>query len=504
MKQDRREFLLKSCSALTMTAMATQMRHFGMMSVQAQTRIDEQQVDQVVATPSDYRALVCVFLAGGNDGNNTVIPIHGDANISNYTSYSTLRGVDLALTQSALAATAINVPRMGGLAYALHPSLKRDPVAQPINGTTVVNDGIHGLWAASKMAIVANVGTLIVPTTRTNYNSVKKPYQLFSHSDQISQYQGGRSDISSFTGWGGRIADLRNAADNQNGLIPMVTSISGAQLFTSGQATLPMAIADANTTLANVLNPAGFANNAAGNARKLAFNNLRGVDLSSSLVTAASHITDQAISANAALQTALDVTTTFPNTSIGRQLKQVARLIKTRAGLQVNRQVFFVQIGGFDTHSDQPATQVSLLFQLGQAMRAFYDEMSAQTIADKVTQFTMADFSRTLSPAGSGSGVGTDHAWGNHHFVIGGGITGSDFYGMNSSNGTPFPQLVLNAADDSDTGTSGRWIPATSIEQYGATLARWFGVPDANMSSIFPKIGNFTTTDLAFMQPPAP
>ena len=200
------------------------------------------------------------------------------------------------------------------------------------------------------------------------------------------------------------------------------------------------------------------------------------------------------------------MTTTFPNTSIGRQLKQVARLIKTRAGLQVNRQVFFVQIGGFDTHSDQPATQVSLLFQLGQAMRAFYDEMSAQTIADKVTQFTMADFSRTLSPAGSGSGVGTDHAWGNHHFVIGGGITGSDFYGMNSSNGTPFPQLVLNAADDSDTGTSarGRWIPATSIEQYGATLARWFGVPDANMASIFPKIGNFTTTDLAFMQPPAP
>src|SRR5262249_28231880 len=157
-------------------ALATQMRHFGMMSIQAQTRIDLQ--DDIVAVPSDYRALVCIFLSGGNDGNNTVIPNHADATISNYSVYSAARGVDLAFLQGALAPTAISVPRMGGLSYALHPSLKRNPTTQPINGTTVVNDGIHDLWASGKMAIVTNVGTLVQPTTRANYNSVKKPYQL--------------------------------------------------------------------------------------------------------------------------------------------------------------------------------------------------------------------------------------------------------------------------------------------------------------------------------------
>ncbi|MGH9820485.1 MAG: DUF1501 domain-containing protein, partial [Pyrinomonadaceae bacterium] len=423
--------------------------------------------------------------------------------ISNYAAYAAIRNSQgLAIDQASLAGTSFNVPRMGGLTYAVHPSLGIQPA-----GTNIVNNGVHELWGLGKMAIVANIGTLVQPTTRTTYinNSVKKPYQLFSHSDQISQYQGGRSDSNSFTGWGGRIADIRNTPDNPSGLIPMVTSISGAQLFTAGQVTLPLAIADANTLLANVLNPSGFSGNAAGVARKTAFNSLRGIDLSSALVATASHVTDQAIAANTALQGAQEVTVTFPNTGIGRQLKQVARLIKTRSGLGINRQVFFAQLGGFDTHTDQPATQLSLLIQLSQAMRAFYEEMVVQGLADKVTQFTMADFSRTLAPAGTGSVVGTDHAWGNHHFVVGGGITNSDFYGMNGANGTPFPQLTVNSADDADNGTGarGRWVPATSVEQYGATLANWFGVPAASMPTVFPKIGNFTTTDLGFMQPPA-
>ncbi len=291
----------------------------------------------------------------------------------------------------------------------------------------------------------------------------------------------------------------------------MVTSIAGAQLFTNGQTTLPLAIADAGTAIANVLNLSGFSNTAANNARLLAFDQLRTQDLTQDVIKAASHVTDLARQADAALDQALEVTVAFPNTSIGRQLKQVARLIKNRAGLSVNRQVFYVQIGGFDTYNFQLDGQVSLFTQLSQAMRAFYDETVAQGISDKVTQFTMADFSRTLGPNGTPADVGTDHAWGSHQFVVGSGITASDFYGLNGANGTPFPQLAVNTADDADNGSSarGRWVPATSVEQYAATLARWFGVQSADMATVFPKIANFTNsgginTDLGFMQPPAP
>jgi uncharacterized protein (DUF1501 family) len=498
MKQDRREFLIKSGCALSMTALATQMRHFGLMSALAQKTKE----NTTEAVPSDYRALVCVFLSGGNDGNNTVIPNHNDATISNYTAYFNARNTQgLAIAQASL--LPITVPRMGNLTYGLHPGL--GPQAA---GTNIVNNGIHELWGLGKMAVVTNVGTLVAPMTKAQYQngSVPKPFQLFSHSDQVSQYQGGRSDIESFTGWGGRISDLRTTPDNPSGLIPMITSISGAQLFTSGQTTLPLAIANAGTGLNNVLNPQGYNGTAASNARLAAFNSLRGIDLSSGLVAAASHVTDQAMAANAVFQVSQEVTVPFPNTSIGLQLKQVARVVKKRTDLSVNRQVFFVQIGGFDTHNGQVAQQNTLLVQLSQAMRAFYDEMVMQGLGDKVTQFTMADFSRTFNPASSGAIVGSDHAWANHHFVVGGGITASDFYGINTTNGTPFPSLVFNGPDDADSGATarGRWIPTTSVEQYAATLARWYGLPDANLPAVFPKIPNFTNTNLGFMQPPAP
>lgn len=498
MKQDRRQFLIRSGCTLGMTALATQMRHFGLMSALAQKVSD----DKESAVPSDYRALVCIFMAGGNDGNNMVIPNHLDATISNYTAYSNARlASGLAIDQSAL--LSISVPRMNNLAYGLHPGLGPQPA-----GANIVNTGIHDLWALGKLAVVTNVGTLVAPMTRTQYqnNTVQKPFQLFSHSDQVSQYQGGRSDIESFTGWGGRVSDLRTSPDNPNGLIPMITSISGAQLFTAGQTTLPLAIAAAPTGLNQVLNPAGYNGTAASNARLLAFNQLRSQDLSSQIVAAASHVTDQAIAANTVFATFQDVTVAFPNTGIGNQLKQVARVIKKRTDLSVNRQVFFVQLGGFDTHNGQVTNQNNLLVQLSQAMRAFYEEMVVQSLADKVTQFTMADFSRTFSPAGVGAGiVGTDHAWANHHFVVGGGLTAADFYGINTTNGTPFPTLTMNGPDDADNGTGarGRWIPTTSVEQYAATLARWYGLPDANLAAVFPKIGNFPNTNLGFMQPPA-
>jgi uncharacterized protein (DUF1501 family) len=500
---NRRDFLRNSGCALGMAALASQFRHFGMMSALAQKADESGRGDESSAVPSDYRALVCIFMSGGNDGNNLVIPNHSDATISNYSVYSGIRAAStLAIPQASL--MPINVPRMGNLTYGLHPSL--GPQTQ--NGTTLVNTGIHDLWALGKLACVTNVGTLVKPLTRTTYQNgtVQKPYQLFSHSDQVTQYQSGRSDQQGFTGWGGKVSDKRTSLDNPNGLIPMITSIAGAQLFTAGQTTLPMGIAAAPTGLNNVLNPLGFDSNAAGIAKKTAFNNLRTMDLDSNVVAAASHLTDSAVAANNALQTFQEVTTVFPNTSLGNQLKQVARLIKKRGELNVNRQIFYCQIGGFDTHSSQNNVnngQVALLVQLSQAMRAFYEEMSLLGISDKVTQFTMADFSRTFAPVGTGAVVGTDHAWANHHLVVGGALTASDFYGGNSSNGTPFPNLTLNGADDSDSGTGakGRWVPSTSVEQYAATLARWYGLPDANMAEVFPNIGFFPSSNLGFMQP---
>jgi uncharacterized protein (DUF1501 family) len=498
MKQTRREFIAKTGCALSMVTMATQFDGFGRMSVMAQKAEDTENS----AVPSDYRALVLVFMQGGNDGNNMVIPNHSDANVSNYAAYTTARGTQgLALAQNTL--LPITVPRMGNLTYGLNPAFGPLPV-----GVNNINNGIHDLWGLGKMAIIPNVGTLFAPITRTQYQngSVKKPFQLFSHSDQVSQFQAGRSDVQSFTGWGGRTSDRRTSPDNPSGLIPMITSISGSQLFTAGQTTLPLAMGAAPAGLNTVLNMNGFGTSTAEVARRAAFDGLRTQDLSQNLVAAASNITNQSVSANTALATFQEVTVPFPTTSIGNQLKQVARLIKKRTDLSVNRQIFYVQIGSFDTHTNQLNTQTTLLGQMSQAIRSFYDEMATQGISDKVTTFTMSDFARTFNPAGTGAAtVGSDHAWGNHMMVIGGAVTLSDFYGVNTSNGTPFPTIVQNGPDDADNGTSarGRWIPTTSIEQYAGTLAKWFGVTTADLPTVFPNIGNFPTNrDLGFLVAP--
>jgi uncharacterized protein (DUF1501 family) len=171
--------------------------------------------------------------------------------------------------------------------------------------------------------------------------------------------------------------------------------------------------------------------------------------------------------------------------------------------LNVNRQIFFVQIGGFDTHNNQLPGQVTLFSQVGQAMRAFYDAMVAEGVSNNVTTFTLSDFGRTFNPAGSGGAVGSDHAWGNHMFVMGGSVLGGDFWGVNTSNGTPFPTLTIGTAgpDDTDSGSGarGRWIPSTSVDQFAATLARWFGLAEADIPLVFPNIGYFSTSNLGFM-----
>lgn len=478
---------MKSGYALGMAALATNVGHFGRMSVMAQSSDDSSNL----GAPTDYKALVCIFLDGGNDANNMIIPNHSDASVSNYAAYSAERGPStLAIPQANL--LPISVPRMGGLSYGLHPSF----------GTVAggLNPGIHPLWATGKLAAVTNVGTLVVPLTRATYNSSPKPSQLYSHSDQVAQYQIARSNGQEFTGWGGKMADRMNTCSNPSGLVPMVTSISGTNLFTNGTQTLPMAINNANTGLNNVLALSMSNPNAA--ERLTAFNTLRTHDLSSNVVKAASAITGQAVAANQALATFQEVTAPFPTTGIGLQLKQIARLIKKRGDLGVNRQIFYARIGGFDTHTNQNQNGQNTLFsQLSQAMRAFYDEMVIQGNENNVLQFTLSDFSRTFNPAGTGTAAGTDHGWGGHQFILGGPIVAADFYGMNGSNGTPFNQLVKGAADDADSGSGarGRWIPSTGVEQYAATMARWYGLNPAHLPQVFPNINNFSSSNLGFL-----
>jgi uncharacterized protein (DUF1501 family) len=501
MKENRREFLKKSGCALSMLALATQARHFGMISAMAQKMDDKSSVD-ASAAPSDYRALVCIFLSGGNDGNNLIVPNHSDANISNYAAYAAARQTQgLAIAQNQL--LPVNVPRLGNLAYGLNPNF----------GTVTgqLNNGIHELWAQGKLAVVANVGNLIRPMTKTQYQQQPawRPYQLFSHSDQVQQQQTARSDDRAYLGWGGRIADLSNGANNPGALVPMITSIAGTQLFTLGRTTTPLAIASGNTQLNQTLVLSGYGTDARSVARRTALSELRTIDLDSQVVAAASNIASQAQAASAALSNnPQEVTVTFPNTNIGNQLKQVARVIKKRTDLTINRQVFFVQLGGFDTHQNQLNAQngqTALFVQLSQAMRAFYDEMGAQGIQDKVTQFTLSDFGRTLNPAGTGAIVGSDHAWGNHMLVLGGSVMGGNLYGSTRPDGTGniFPTLQLGGPDDVDTGSSprGRWLPTTGVEQYAATLGRWFGLSEADLPVVFPNIGNFSSSNLGFMNP---
>lgn len=492
MKQNRREFLKKSgCAALTMTALATQFEHFGRMSAMAQTKSGGED-----NPPTDYRALVCIFLMGGNDANNMVIPNHNDANVSNYSAYSAARAPQgLALAQNSL--LPITVPRVGALTYGLHPALGT-VTGQP-------NNGLHELWASGKMAIVTNVGTLIRPMTRAQYQngSVQRPMQLFSHSDQIAQHQTARSDSVVLSGWGGRISDKLSASANPLRLIPTITSISGAQLYTVGENTQPVAMGPAPTPLSNVLALSGYNGTPIANARLASLNQGFDLDASYELIQAANQINKQAIQISRSLENSSEVTTPFPNTELGNQLKQIARLIKNRTPLNMNRQIFFCTLGGFDTHTSQLIGQAALLTQVSQAMRAFYEEMIVQNLQNQVTQFTLSDFNRTFNPGGSGGNVGSDHAWASHSFVVGGSVIGGDFYGVNTTNGTPFPTLVQNGPDDADNGSGsrGRWIPTTSVEQYAATLATWFGLPENDMPYVLPNLQYHTIRNLGFMAP---
>lgn len=481
MKESRREFLKKAGGAVGMTAFVSQMGYFGMMEALAK--------NSASAPFTDYKALVLVFLAGGNDGNNTVIPNYYAFEEGGYQAYEYARK-GLAIPQNSL--QTIYVPRMGHN-FGLHPSLGSGSIGSQ------GNSGIYPLWEAGKMAIVTNVGTLVKPTTKVEYLTAThpKPYQLFSHSDQIEQQQSALSTVTDFKGWGGRIS-AKMTSSNPSPPLPLLTSIAGSQLFITGGPT-PLVLSDANTPLNTLLKlDHGDINiNSTYLSIKPAFNSLVTPNPTPSpapakFVDAANEITKNALDAQAAI---LSGTYTdpisFPSTGIGQQLRQVARLIRLNQSLNYslgNRQIFFCQLGGFDTHAYQLTTHASLLLQFSEAVRAFYDAMVDSSISNDVTTFTMSDFNRTLSPNGSGGSGGSDHAWGNHQFVIGGAVSGGNFYGVNTPNGTPFPDLEIGGDFDADSGSGarGRLIPTTSVDEYAVALARWFGLSENDVDYVFP------------------
>ena len=460
----RRDFLLQSCQAcagyaLGAAAFAAGLDRFALINAFAQG-------------PS-YRALVCVFLAGGNDGNNTVVPLGS----TDYQAYANARsGSGLVIPSADL--LRIAAPSAGE--FGLHPSLA----------------GIRNLWADGQAAVVCNVGPLVQPMTRASYLSgAPRPYQLFSHSDQIAQWQSAVADRVSPTGWGGRAAD--RFQPHPSGF-PMVTAISGG-LFTRGQATAPLSIAAAPTPLNQVLVLNGFSTIAGDAARRTSMDFLRTVDTGNAVVRSTSGTVQSALDIGRLLNTDVTLATPFPNTTLGNQMRQIAKVIKLNSSsLRLDRQIFFCQLGGFDTHQGQVATQANLLAQVDGAIAAFYAATVELGVAEQVTTFTLSDFGRTLQPAGSGAGVvGTDHAWGNHHFVVGGAVRGGDFYGRPGPTGSLFPALQLGGP--SDTDNRGRWIPTVAVEQYAATLASWYGVPAADLPLVFPNIGRFDGATLPFM-----
>jgi len=467
MQLTRREFLLQTSAcvgyALGAAAFVAGVQRFALINAFAQG--------------SDYRALVCVFLAGGNDGNNMVIP----TSTTEYNLYSAARTTasGLNIAQGSLLPI---TPTSIGTGFGLHPSLA----------------DLHSLWGEQKLAVACNVGPLVQPLTRADYlGGAPRPYQLFSHSDQVAQWQTAISDRVGSTGWGGRTAE--RFAVHSSGF-PTITALSGG-IFSRGVATSPLTIAAAPTTLNQVLVLSGFGTTADEVARRTSMDVLRTIDTGNALVAGAHRTTQQAVDIGKIFSTDVTLTTAFPNTTLGNQLLQVAKVIKfnsTSPALGLNRQIFFCQLGGFDTHQNQVNTQGTLLTQLSQAMKAFHAATMELGVEQQVTAFTLSDFGRTLQPAGTGAGVvGSDHAWGNHHFIVGGAVQGGDFYGVPGPNGTVFPQLQLGGP--SDTDTRGRWIPTVSVEQYAATLARWYGVSAADLPLVFPNIGRFSTTNLGFL-----
>lgn len=454
MAQSRRKFLRNSgCAALGAASLASSFERFGLINALAQK--DEP------STATDYKALVCIFLFGGNDGNNMVVPHDG------YAAYASARGA-LAIPQASL--HQITVPSHSSLKFGFHPGMPE----------------MQSLWSQQKLAVMCNVGTLYQPMTRAEYlnGSAPRPVNLFSHEDQEAQHQTAivrNTLLNAPTGWGGRLADYTESLNPPEAKFPVIVSLAGVRVFATGVRARAMVPSSGLS---------GFSSPRANDARYNAMLNLLDLDRDTALVNSASDTMQRAIINTDALNQAINdsaaVTTVFPSTGIGNQLRQVARTIARRSLFGLQRQIFLCSIGGFDTHTNQMSAHNSLLPQLSQAMQAFYNATVELGMASQVTTFTLSDFGRTLLP----NSTGTDHAWGNHQLVVGGAVRGGDFYGT-------YPTLAVRGPDDS--GNEGRWIPTTALDQFGATLATWYGLGNADMAAVFPNIGRFATQNLGFL-----
>jgi uncharacterized protein (DUF1501 family) len=412
---------------------------------------------------NDYKALVCLFLYGGNDANNVLIP----NDLGAYNTYAAARG-NLAIPQQSLIPLSITVG--DGRNYAFHPNLPE----------------LANLFNQGKLTMVTNVGTLVAPTTRDDYinGAAAVPINLFSHEDQAVQWMTSvpdRGDIR--TGWGGRAADLV-ASLNGNSKVSLALSIAGTNTFEVGNTVVPYLISpDGSLGLTGV---GGSPND---QIRIDGFKKLLALPHNKFFEAVYSDTMSRSIAENEVLSSALvgvpQLTAQFPDTDLGRQLKMVSTLIAARSNLGMQRQVFFVAVGGYDTHGDQIASQASLLTELSGGMNAFHAATVELGVEQSVTTFTASDFGRTLPTNGSGS----DHGWGSHQFVMGGAVLGNRLYGT-------FPTLAVNGPDDTEDG---RWIPTTSVDEFSATIARWFGVAPSDMATVFPNIGRFANPNLGFL-----
>jgi uncharacterized protein (DUF1501 family) len=422
---------------------------------------------------TDYKALVCVFLYGGNDYANTLVPY----DVTNYGLYHGIRagsaGEDesgIALARADLAATALTpldgAPLANGLQYALAPQLT----------------GLKSLFDTGRLAVMLNVGTLIQPTTLAQYKSSNKvanplPPKLFSHNDQQSVWQSDGSEGST-NGWGGRLGDIGLSSNAANAQLTCISASSNA-VFVAGRDALQYQISPSGAIRINALTgPLRSAVNAI-----ITRNSAHVLENECAAVTRRSIALESRV--NEALG-GVNVSTPFSASNpLARQLRVVARLIGANAALGVKRQVFFVSLGGFDNHNSLMTDHPRNMARLDAAMSAFYAATVELGVAQQVTTFTASDFGRTLSSNSDGS----DHGWGSHHFAMGGAVQGGRFYGT-------APQVSTQTDDQVGQG---RLLPTTAVDQVGATLARWFGCEPSELAGIFPNIGNFSNTSLGFV-----
>lgn len=417
-----------------------------------------------VGPANDYKALVCIFLFGGNDAFNMLVP-RGDAE---YAIYKSTRQT-LALAQEEL--LPITPESNIGLEVGFHPAMQQ----------------VQSLFAAKKLGVVANVGALIEPVSKSTYanRSVALPPQLFSHNDQQTFLQSLQSTIKR-NGWVGRAADVMGSFNtNQN--LSMNISLSGSNIWQSGNTVTPYSIDAAGIKEIDNLNTKST--DAREVTRIQVYKALLAQQQQHPLQQEFARTQAYAWELAGEVKTALDaqtpLTTQFPsNNPLANSLKMVARIISARAALGVSRQTFFIGMGDFDTHGDQLRRHVTLLTQLSEGLNAFYNATTELGVADKITTFTTSDFGRTLTS----NGDGTDHGWGSHQLIMGDAINGGDIYGA-------LPELVIGGNNDAGEG---RIIPAISMDQYAATLASWYGVPAGNYATIFPNLHQFNDVDLGF------